>query len=305
MANPCCVYLDGKFVDWEKANIHILTHSLHYGTAVFEGVRAYKTKKGVAIFRAEDHAKRLVNSAKTVGLNFHLTPKKIVKIMAEAVKKNQYQSAYIRPIVFLASNVIGLSMKHTKVRFAVIVVPFTTYLGTKATNYGISCKISPFRKIPSSSIPQTAKASANYLVSTMATEDARNSGFDEAILLNSKGRVAEGSGENLIIVKNGALITPPVSEDVLDGITKQAVKGIAKSLKIKFVERPITVKELMGADEAFFSGTAAALVPITKVAGKPIGSGKPGKITKMLQSAYERAVHGEEKGFEKWLCCYM
>jgi branched-chain amino acid aminotransferase len=293
------VWFDGKFIAFEEAKVHILTHSLQYGSGVFEGIRAYKAKKGTAIFRLNDHIKRFFNSAKIYGMNLGFTPKQIENAIVELVKKNKLEECYIRPFGFYNSQQLGVNPLGKKVSVAIAALYFGNYFENKEK--GIKCKVSSWQRINSLILPPEAKGSGNYLNSVLSSLEARKAGADEAILLSMDGYVAEGPGENIFFVQDGRLITPTKAADILLGITRDSVIKIAEARGLEVEERDIHREEMYTSDEAFFSGTAAEITPITKIDSKKIGTGKIGPITKMLLDAYDEAVHGENEDFEGWL----
>jgi len=295
------IWMDGKLVPWKKANIHVLTHTLHYGLGVFEGIRCYKTAKGPAVFRLKDHTKRLENSAKLVGMKLPYSVKELIKAIKKTIRANKIAECYIRPIAFYGYGVMGLNPKGAPVNLAIAVWSWGTYLGEKGLERGVRAKISPWLRIDKRILPPQAKLVANYANSIFAKRDALSSGYDEAILLNFEGFVAEGPGENVFIVKDGMLITPPLSAGALCGITRDSIIKIAGDQRIKFKECNISREQLYRADEAFFTGTAAEVTPIREVDGRPIGGGKRGKITEKLQRIFFNAVRGKEPKYEYWL----
>jgi branched-chain amino acid aminotransferase len=295
------IWMDGKLVPWKDANVHVLTHTLHYGLGVFEGIRCYKTAKGPAVFRLKDHMKRLENSAKLVGMKLPYSVSKLVEATKETIRANKIAECYIRPIAFYGYGVMGLNPEGAPVNVAIAVWPWGTYLGEEGLESGVRVKISRWLRIDQRILPPQAKLVANYANSIFAKLDALDSGYDEAILLNLDGFVAEGPGENVFIVKDGVLITPPLSAGALGGITRDSIIKIARDNGIKFKERNISCEQLYRADEAFFTGTAAEVTPIREVDGKHIGRGKRGKITEMLQRIFFNAVRGKEPKYEFWL----
>ena len=295
------IWMDGELVPWEKANVHVLTHTLHYGLGVFEGIRCYKTEKGPAVFRLKDHIKRLEDSAKLVGMRLPYSVDDLVQATKETIKSNEIEECYIRPIAFYGYGVMGLNPKGSKVNVAIAVWPWGTYLGEEGLERGIRAKISPWLRIHPRILPPQAKVVANYANSILAKVDALNSGYDEAILLNMEGFIAEGPGENLFIVENGKLVTPPLSSGALEGITRDSIIKIARDEGISFEERDISREQLYAADEAFFTGTAAEVTPIREVDGKPIGGGKRGRVTEKLQRVFFNTVRGKEPKYESWL----
>lgn len=295
------IWMDGKLVPWKKANVHVLTHTLHYGFGVFEGIRCYKTAKGPAVFRLKDHMKRLENSAKLVGMKLPYSVGEFIKATKETIKANKIEECYIRPIAFYGYGVMGLNPKGSKVNVAIAVWSWGTYLGKDGLERGIRARISPWIRIHPRILPTQAKLVANYANSILAKVDALKSGYDEAILLNMDGNVAEGPGENLFIVEDGKLITPPLSSGALGGITRDSIIKIAEDEGIAFEERDISREQLYAADEAFFTGTAAEVTPIREIDGKSIGEGKRGKITEKLQRIFFNAVRGKEPKYDSWL----
>jgi branched-chain amino acid aminotransferase len=295
------IWMDGKLVPWKNAKVHVLTHTLHYGFGVFEGIRCYKTPKGPAVFRLKDHMRRLENSAKLVGMKLPYSIGELMKATKKTIKANKIKECYIRPIAFYGYGVMGLNPKGSKVNVAIAVWFWGTYLGKEGLERGIRARISPWIRIHPRILPPQAKLVANYANSILAKVDALKSGYDEAILLNMDGNVTEGPGENLFIVKDSKLITPPLSSGALGGITRDSIIKIAADEGIPFEERDISREQLYAADEAFFTGTAAELTPIREIDGHKIGSGKRGKITEKLQRIFFNAVRGKEPKYESWL----
>ena len=295
------IWMDGKLVPWEKANVHVLTHTLHYGLGVFEGIRCYKTPKGPAVFRLKDHIRRLENSAKLVGMRLPYSVGRLVKETKETIEANKIEECYIRPIAYYGYGVMGLNPKGSPVNVTIAVWPWGTYLGEEGLEKGIRTKISPWIRIHPRILPSQAKVVANYANSILAKVDALNSGYNEAILLNMDWNIAEGPGENLFIVKRGKLITPPLSSGILAGITRDSIIKIAGDEGIDSEERDISREDLYSADEAFFTGTAAEVAPIREVDDRPIGSGKRGPITERLQRIFFNVVRGKGPKYEFWL----
>jgi len=295
------IWMDGKLVPWKEAKVHVLTHTLHYGMGVFEGIRCYKTEKGPAVFRLKDHMKRLENSAKLVGMKLPYSVAELVKATKRIIEANEIEGCYIRPIAYYGYGVMGLDPEDSKVNVAIAVWPWGTYLGEEGLERGVRAKISPWARVHPRILPPQAKIVGNYVNSILAKVDALKSGYDEAILLNMDGNVAEGPGENLFIVKNGELMTPPLSSGALEGITRDSIIKIAKDEGIDFEERNISREELHVADEAFFTGTAAEVTPIREIDGRRIGDGKRGPITTKLQQIFFNAVRGKEPKYEFWL----
>ncbi len=293
------VWFDGKLVRFADAKVHILTHSLQYGSGIFEGIRAYKAKSGTALFRLEDHMERFVCTSKIYRMELGYTKKQLADAVVDTVRKNRLESGYIRPFAFYNDTRIGLGVSGKKVSVAIAAVPFGSYFGGKAK--GIQCKVSSWKRINSEIMPPQAKASGNYRNSILASEEAKDSGADEAIMLSAGGFVAEGPGENIFMVKDNRLVTPPPSADILLGITRDSIIKIAESCGIIVQEREIHREELYTADELFFSGTAAEVTPILGVDWRQLGSGKTGPVTKLLSERFSLITTGDWEGFEDWL----
>ena len=295
------IWMDGKFVDWDEAKVHVLTHALHYGTAVFEGMRCYETDEGPAIFRLWDHLDRLYNSAKIHMMRIPYGIEELAKAIKETIKVNEIKECYIRPIAYYGYGEMGLNPKKNPVNVAIAVWPWGTYLGEEGLRRGVRCKISSWLRVDTRMLPPLAKATANYLNSVLAKLEAIDCGYDEAILLNSNGYIAEGSGENVFIVKDGSISTPPLSSGALYGYTRDSIEELARDLSIPIFERDILREELLMADEAFLTGTAAEVTPIREVDGRTIGSGSIGPITKRLQEKFFQVVRGKDQKYKKWL----
>jgi len=295
------IWMNGKFVGWDEAKIHILTHGLHYGSGVFEGIRCYETKKGPAVFRLKDHIKRLFDSAKVIMMEIPFTMEEILEAVKETVRVNKLNECYIRPIAYYGYKEMGLNPMNNPVDVAIACWPWGTYLGEEGLKKGVRCKVSSWRRIDSCMLPPLAKLTANYANSILAKLEALNCGYEEAILLNFNGKVAEGPGENIFIVKNGKLITPPFSAGALPGITRDSVITLAKDQGILTIETDILREQLFLADEAFFTGTAAEITPIREIDGRVIGDGSRGPITERLQSEFFKVVRGENKKHLEWL----
>ncbi len=295
------IWMDGKFVEWDKANVHILTHTLHYGNGVFEGTRAYMTDKGLAIFRLKEHTKRLIDSAKITMIKPNFTQEELEKAQIEILRQNHFESnVYIRPLIYLGYGVMGLYHVNAPVHTAIAAWEWGSYLGDEGLKNGIRVKISSFARSSVKSTMGKAKAVANYLNSQMAKFEALECGYEEALLLDDEGFVAEGSGECFFIVRDGVLITPP-NDNSLESITQKTVLEIAKDMGISIERRRITRDEVYIADEAFFTGTAAEVTPIKEVDARVIGDGKRGEMTKRLQDAYFDIVHGRDAKYEHYL----
>lgn len=296
MRNAGFVWMDGKMVPWKEANVHILTHSLHYGSAVFEGIRAYETAFGVGIFRLKDHVSRLFASAKAFGMKVSFSEKEVFDAIVKVVKKNDVTFGYIRPLVYYGEGYLGFDMRDKNTHVAVGILPWKKYTEKKA----IAVKISPYRKISPRAIPIEAKVSGIYANSIMALRDAQELGFESAILLDEEGFVAEGPTENILMVKDGSIIAPKRGTS-LQSITKDSILTIAKDKGINAKDEKITVKDMKNADELFFAGTGSEITPIVRVDSTTIGSGAVGALTKNLEEAYRRAIHGEGKKYLRWI----
>lgn len=282
------------------ASIPILTHSMQYGSGIFEGVRAYSTRNGTAIFRLKDHMKRFARSAKIYSIDLGYSQEQLFEAICKLVKANKLDSGYIRPFAFYDDHNIGMSTAGKKISVSVCAVPFGAYFGG-GKEIGVSCKVSSWKRINSSILPVEAKASGNYLNSIIASSEAKRTGADEAILLSTNGYVAEGPGENIFLVEDGKLVTPSKDSDILLGITRHSIIKIAEFMGIEVLERNVHREELYIADEVFFSGTAAEITPITSIDSIKIGKGKPGPLTKMLAQKYSEVVLGKESNFKYWL----
>jgi branched-chain amino acid aminotransferase len=293
------VWMDGKLIKYGDARVPILTHSMQYGSGVFEGIRSYKTARGTAVFRLRDHIKRFLNSAKIYSMRLGYAGTAIETAVKMVVGANALGDSYIRPFAFYDDDDIGISTKGKRISVYIAAVPFGAYFGP-ARETGLRCKVSSWHRINSEILPVEAKASGNYVNSIIAGNEARESGFDEAILTSIDGDVAEGPGENIFIVKDGGLVTPDVDSDILVGITRDSVIKIAESEGIRVEQRSVKRDELYTADELFFTGTAAELTPIVNVDGTRISRGA-GPITKALAASYGSVVHGRVPEFGGWL----
>jgi branched-chain amino acid aminotransferase len=295
------IWMDGNFVPWSEAKVHVLTHTLHYGNGVFEGTRAYQTKDGLAIFRLQDHTKRLLNSAKIVKIDVPFSQEELEKAQIELLRKNEFKgNVYIRPLIFLGYGKMGLYHIGAPVHVSIAAWEWGAYLGEDGLENGIRVKISSITRNPVKSTFGKAKAVANYLNSQMAKYEAIECGYEEALMLDDEGFVAEGSGECFFIVRDGVLITPP-NDNSLESITQATILELAQERDIPIERRRITRDEVYIADEAFFTGTAAEVTPVREVDGRIIGNGKRGEITKELQVAYFDVVYGRDKGYKHYL----
>jgi len=293
------IWMDGELVAWEDANVHILTHSLHYGLGVFEGIRAYETSRGPAVFRLREHIDRLFNSAAIFLLDIPFTPDQLVDATLETVRVNEVPSCYIRPLVYLGYGEMGLNPLPCPVRVSIAVWPWGTYLGDEGVKHGVKLKISSWKRHDPNSLPPAAKGTGMYINSSMAKVEAIKAGYDEAILLAPHGHVSECTGENLFIVKDGAILTPPVSAGALEGITQDSVRTIAADLGIDYRVEHLLRSDLYTADEAFLTGTAAEVVPVRSVDDRELG--EPGPVTRKIQETYFAAVRGEVDRYQHWL----
>ena len=294
------IWFDGKMVPWREAQIHVLTHTLHYGMGVFEGVRAYKAEQGTAIFRLEEHTDRLFESAHILGMSIPFDKDTLNKAQLAAVKDNSLESAYIRPMCFYGSEGMGLRADNLKVHCIVAAWTWGAYLGADNMKNGIRIKTSSYTRHHVNITMCKAKANGNYMNSMMALQEAIRDGYDEALLLDVDGFVAEGSGENIFIVKNGVIYTPELTS-ALDGITRKTIIQLATDQGMEVREKRITRDEIYVADEAFFTGTAAEVTPIRELDGRKIGIGERGPITEKLQTHYFDVVHGRVEKYHHWL----
>jgi branched-chain amino acid aminotransferase len=294
------IWMDGRFVNWDDAKIHVLTHGLHYGYAVFEGIRCFSTPKGPAIFRLSEHMERFMNSAKIYRMELGYSKQALEKACVDLVKQNHIGECYIRPIAFSAYGEMGLNPLKNKISVAIGCWEWGPYLGKDSAEKGVRATISSWVRIDSRSMPIQAKSAANYANSALAKMEALSAGYDEAIILNPQGVLAEGPGENIFRVKDGILSTPPASSGILRGITRDTIIQFANDEGIKFFRNDSTREEIYTSDELFFSGTAAGIARIREVDGRLIGNGKF-PITARLQKLYDGATHGKIKRYEKWL----
>jgi branched-chain amino acid aminotransferase len=291
--------MNGELVRWDDANVHVLTHGLHYGTGVFEGIRAYETDRSTAVFRHRDHLERLRASAEMYYLELPYSPEDLREATHELIRRNELASCYIRPIAFRGYGEMGLYAQSAPVEMVVAVWPWGAYLGEEGKRDGIRAKVSSWRRISPDSLIPHAKASGQYLNSILAKTEAAKAGYDEAILLDHRGVVCEGSGENVFLVRDGELVTPGHTASILDGISRKSVIQIASDLGYTVVERDIARSELYIAEEAFLVGTAAELVPVREIDDHDLGA--PGEITRVLQAKFEDALHGRAQEYLEWL----
>ncbi len=294
------IWFNGKLIRWEEANVHILTHTLHYGLGVFEGIRCYNTAKGPAIFRNHEHIERLFKSAHIVYMKIPYTMEEIRQAIFETIKANNLKECYIRPIVFYGTGAMGLNPLNNEVNVAIICWEWGAYLGDEGLKKGIRCKISSFNRHHVNVSMTKAKVCGNYVNSQLAKIEAILDGYDEALMLDVDGTVAEGSGENIFIVRKGIIKTPP-SLGILEGITRDSVITIAKDTGLDVREEKISRDEVYIADEIFLCGTAAEITPVREVDRRAIGTGEPGPITRKLQEIFFKVVRGEDPKYQHWL----
>jgi branched-chain amino acid aminotransferase len=297
------IWFDGELIPWEKANVHVLTHSLHYGSGVFEGIRAYPTPRGAAVFRLTDHIDRLFNSAKILMIETKFSRKDLVEASKLVVRSNGYtDGCYVRPIIFLGYGEMGLNPLPCPVNVAIAAWPWDTYLGADGIANGVRLKVSSWQRHDPNAVPTAAKSTGMYVNSSLAKVEALKAGYDEALLLAPDGHVSECTGENVFIIRNRKLISPPNSDaGALPGITQDSIETIAKDLGFEVAHEALVRTDLYTADEAFLTGTAAEVVPIREVDDRVVGDGTPGEITKKLQEIYFSAVRGGEDRYKNWL----
>jgi branched-chain amino acid aminotransferase len=295
------IWLNGEFVKWEDATVHVLTHGLHYGTGVFEGVRCYDTELGPAIFRHQDHLDRLKKSSDLYYMDIPYSLEELRTATKELISRNGLRSCYIRPLVFRGYGTMGLFPLDAPVDVTIAVWEWGAYLGDEGKAKGVRAKVSSWRRLgPDAFIPQ-AKASGQYLNSILAKIEVHKAGYEEAILLDQHGNVNEGSGENIFVVRDGIIATPPTTASILDGINRKSAITIARDLGFEVVERDISRGELYLADEIYLTGTAAELVPVREVDDHPVGTGTRGEVTTAVQAAFEDALHGRTERYRDWL----
>ena len=294
------IWMDGKFIDWDDASVHVLTHTLHYGLGVFEGIRCYETETGPALFRLNEHIERLFNSARIFLMDIPYAKKDIKEAVVETVRINKIKECYIRPIVYMGYGAMGLYAPENPVNVSIAAWQWGAYLGEKGVKNGIRAKTSSFITNHVNSNMSRAKVTGYYVNSQLAKKEAISCGYDEAILLDTEGYVSEGSGENIFMVRKGILKTTPLTS-ILEGITRNSIIEITYDEGISVREQKFTRDELYIADEAFFTGTAAEVTPIRMVDGRSMGSGRPGKMTRRIQSLFFDIVRGKNNKYESWL----
>jgi branched-chain amino acid aminotransferase len=295
------IWMNGEFVAWEDAKVHVLTHGLHYGTGVFEGIRAYETELGTAVFRHRDHLDRLYRSAQLYYMPIPYTLEELRAATHELIARNALSSCYIRPIVFRGYGQMGLYPLEAPVDVTIAVWGWGAYLGEDSKRTGVRAKVSSWRRISPDSLIPHAKACGQYLNSVLAKIESHKAGYEEAILLDDAGNVCEGSGENIFVVRDGVIVTPPPTASILDGINRRSAIQIARDLGYELVERDVARGELYLADEVFLTGTAAELVPVREIDDHTIGGGEPGPITRGVQAVFEDALYGRVERYRDWL----
>jgi branched-chain amino acid aminotransferase len=295
------VWRNGEIIPWEDATTHVSSHALHYGSGVFEGMRCYETADGPALFRLDEHLDRLYQSAAVHGMNIPYQREELTEGICELIERNGFTSCYVRPLCYFGSSSLGLHPAKCPLEVVVLVWPWAAYLGAEGLERGVRITVSPWKKFHSEMMPTTAKACGQYINSVLAVRDAVTRGFDEALLLDVNGHIAEGSGENLFVVRNGEVLTNDERHSILLGITRDAVITIANDLGHKLRVGPITLNDLLSADEAFFTGTAAEVTPIREVDGTLINGGERGPITRSIQSVFFAATAGRNERYRDWL----
>jgi branched-chain amino acid aminotransferase len=295
------IWMDGELVDWKDAQIHVLSHALHYGSGVFEGIRAYSTVRGPAVWHLDEHLKRLYRSAKLYHLEIPFSPEALTEGTKDLIRVNALESCYVRPLVFRGYGEMGVNPLEAPVNVVIAVWPWGAYLGDEALERGVRIKISSWRRNPQNSLPAAAKATGQYINSVLAKVESLKAGYDEAIMLNDHGYITDGSGENVFIVRKGMLVTPPTQAGCLDGITRESVITLARENGYEVREENLVRTDLYNADECFFTGTAAEITPIREVDDRLVGEGHRGPVTKELQSSFFAATKGENPIHADWL----
>jgi branched-chain amino acid aminotransferase len=295
------IWMNGEFVAWEDAKVHVLTHGLHYGTGVFEGIRCYDTEVGPAVFRHREHMQRLHRSAELYYMPMPYDVEALRAATHELIGRNGLRSCYIRPLAYRGYGQMGLNPLDLPVDVTIAVWEWGAYLGEEGKSKGIRAKVASWRRISPESLIPSAKASGQYLNSVLAKIESTKAGYEEAILLDDHGRVCEGTGENIFIVWDGRIVTPPAASSILDGISRKSAVQIARDLGLEVIERDIARAELYLADEVFMTGTAAELVPVREIDDHTIGAGTPGEITRAVQTVFEDALHGRDERYRAWL----
>ncbi len=295
------IWMDGELVDWHEAKVHVLSHALHYGSGVFEGIRAYETARGPAVWHLDEHLKRLFRSAKLYHMEIPYSLEALTEATKDVIRANGLDACYIRPVAMRGYGEMGVNPLNAPVNVFIAVWPWGTYLGEEALEQGVRIKISSWRRNSQNSLPPAAKATGQYINSVLAKVESLKAGYDEAIMLNEAGQITDGSGENVFVVRDGALTTPPIQAGCLDGITRATVMSLAGDLGYEVREDHLVRTDLYNADEAFFTGTAAEITPIREVDDRMVGEGHRGPITKELQGAFFAATKGENEKYAHWL----
>lgn len=295
------IWFNGKIIDWNQATTHVMSHGLHYGSGIFEGVKCYTTDDGPAIFKLKEHIERLYTSAKIYRMDLPFTQEEMVQGCLDIIKANGVENGYIRPVAFYGYDTLGVHPKDCPIEVSIGAFDWGTYLGQDALVKGVRVTVSPWRKFHSSSFPTTAKANGQYLNSLLAVQDAKSKGFDEGLLLNQEGTIAEGAGQNIFLIKNGKLYTNAEDSSILMGLTRETVIHLARDLGFRVKVGRLSVGQLLSADEAFFTGTASEVTPIRELDQRIVGSGGRGPITEKLQAAYMDVVQGRNPQYKSWL----
>jgi len=295
------IWKDGELIRWDDATVHVLSHGLHYGTGAFEGIRAYATDRGPAVFRLTEHMERLIRSCKVLGIPVDFTADELAKAAKELIAANELPSAYIRPLVFYGAGSMGLNPEGAAVHAFIATWEWGAYLGDDGLENGISVSVSSWRRITHEALMPNAKITGGYVNSILAKQEALRGGYDEAVMLNADGFVAEGSGENLFVVRDGVVNTPPVSAGVLEGVTRNSVMTLLGEAGHEVSERQVTRTDLYYADELFLTGTAAEVTPIRHIDDHPVGEGRPGPITRLAQERFMAVVTGRDESHSDWL----
>jgi len=295
------IWMDGELVPWAEARVHVLSHALHYGSGVFEGIRAYATKRGAAVFRLADHVRRLFRSAHIYHMDVPYSEEAVAEAIKETIRANGLASCYIRPLVYRGYGEMGLNPLTTPVNVSIAVWPWGAYLGEEALETGVRIKISSWKRNDQNSLPPAAKATGQYINSILAKVEALKGGYDEAVMLNMGGHIADGSGENVFVVRDGVVVTPPLSAGCLGGITRDSAMEIARDLGYEVREENLVRTDLYLADECFFTGTAAEVTPIREIDDRKVGEGHRGPVTKEIQGAFFAATNGDDPRYARWL----
>jgi branched-chain amino acid aminotransferase len=295
------IWMDGELVDWGDAHIHVLSHAVHYGTGVFEGIRAYETARGAAVWHLDEHLRRFFRSAKLYHMEIPYSREALMEATKEVIRANELSACYVRPLALRGYGEMGVNPLDAPVNVVIAVWPWGTYLGEEALEEGVRIKISSWRRNSQNSLPAAAKATGQYINSVLAKVESLKAGYDEAIMLNESGQITDGSGENVFVVRDGTIRTPPISAGCLDGITRSTVIQLARDLGYPVKEETLVRTDLYNADECFFTGTAAEITPIREIDDRVVGEGHRGPITKELQSAFFAATKGEDARHTDWL----